>query len=370
MFEKKTQSTSAENPASANPTGEKKSWTQVLNDSIPKFTPVKFDFIAKAAGNTKVSPPIEVLKQGNDKYKFCLVGTFSKGHLPYAKVLAFARDVWSSKGLLHVAQKDSHTFLFRFKEVNDMNSILARGTWFIERRPLIIHNWGVNPCVRSHLPLWVKFEKVPDSYWTREGLSWLASSIGHPIGADANTSRLEVLPFAKMCVDYNIGDPLPTELEVEVLDPYTESLITEKVLVSYPSRPLVCSACKSLGHLVGACPKVTRQWVRKEKPEKSANVEVNSNSNNDTAVKDDSHSADNSKIPVPPEIPVSTTDGVWHEVKRKHSSSPGDSIPSVPPPQSTAASSLPIYSALSRTISKSQRKKAKKSGGKGPSIKL
>ncbi|KAL1818313.1 hypothetical protein ACET3Z_013182 [Daucus carota] len=173
VFEKKTQSTSAENPASANPTGEKKSWTQVLNDSIPKFTPVKFDFIAKAAG-----------------------------------------------------------------------------------------------------------------------------------------------------------------------------------------------------HLVGACPKVTRQWVRKEKPEKSANVEVSSNSNNDTAVKDDSHSADNSKIPVPLEIPVSTTDGVWHEVKRKHSSSPGDSIPSVPPPQSTAASSLPIYSALSRTISKSQRKKAKKSGGKGPSIKL
>ncbi|KAL1826578.1 hypothetical protein ACET3Z_004990 [Daucus carota] len=65
----------------------------------------------------------------------------------------------------------------------------------------------------------------------------------------------------------------------------------------------------------------------------------------------------------------------WHEVKRKHSS-PADSKsisnpPAVPPNQlkdgpSIAAGSLPLYSALSRTLSKSQRKKARQSGGKNP----
>ena len=57
-----------------------------------------------------------------------------------------------------------------------------------------------------------------------------------------------------------------------VLDPSTGAKSEEIVLVSYPNKPMVCSACKSLGHLIGACPTATRKWVRKEKPvEKSLN---------------------------------------------------------------------------------------------------
>lgn len=83
----------------------------------------------------------------------------------------------------------------------------------------------MNPCHKTSMPLWVKFENVPDSYWTREGLSWLSSSIGKPLCADSNTSRLEVLPFAKLCVEYEIGNSLPTCLDVEVLDPVSEKIL-------------------------------------------------------------------------------------------------------------------------------------------------
>lgn len=120
----------------------KKSWTQVVNESLPTVHPIQFDHIQLPVGVTKISPPVEVLKHGNDKFKNCLVGTFSKGILSYAKVLEFAQKTWGHKGLLHVSQKDSHTFLFRFKESNNINGILARGTWFVERRPLILHPWG------------------------------------------------------------------------------------------------------------------------------------------------------------------------------------------------------------------------------------
>lgn len=360
----------------------KKSWSQVVNDASPQFTPVKFDFIQLPPGNTLVSPPMEVLKQGNEKFKNCLVGTFSKGFLPFAKVTEFARKAWGPKGLIHVSQKDSHNFLFKFSEVNDVNSILARGTWFVERRPLLLHRWGTNPCQKSTTPLWVKFENIPDSYWTREGLSWLASCIGKPLCADTNTSRLEVLPFAKLCVEYNIGNELPTSLDVEVLDPVSEKIMVEKVLVSYPAKPLICNACKSLGHLVGACPKVTRQWVRKDSPDKLEQPQHSSEINKKDQVHPVLVETKELVGDAQPEAAVVSTTAVqddsdWHQVKRKNSAGfsssghPHSNHDTAAPPvvKATPADTMPIYSALSRTLSKNQRKKAKKSGGKSPPFK-
>ncbi|KAL1815701.1 hypothetical protein ACET3Z_018275 [Daucus carota] len=69
------------------------------------------------------------------------------------------------------------------------------------------------------------------------------------------------------------------------------------------------------------------------------------------------------------------TEEQWHEVKRKHSSptelKSNTGVPDIPPIKlkegpSIAAGSLPLYAALSRTLSKSQRKKARQSGGKNP----
>lgn len=57
---------------------------------------------------------------------------------------------------------------------------------------------------------------------------------------------------------------MPTKIEARVLDPITEERHIETIDVSYPFKPLVCTACKSLGHLVGACPNVTRKWVKKQ----------------------------------------------------------------------------------------------------------
>lgn len=92
----------------------------------------------------------------------------------------------------------------------------------------------------------------------------MASAIGEPIGADELTSKLEILPFAKLCVEYKVGNDLPDKIEVETLIPGTDIKKVETVSVQYPFKPLVCSACKSLGHIVGACPFATRSWVMKE----------------------------------------------------------------------------------------------------------
>lgn len=150
------------------------------------------------------------------------------------------------------------------------NAALSRGTWYLGKKPMIAHAWGSKVDQKTTIPLWVKYENIPDSYWTREGLSFLGSAIGKPLSADDMTAKLEILPFAKLCVDYKIGEELPSKIEIEVLDPVLQTKHVEEVKVSYPNKPLVCNACKSLGHLVGACPRVTRHWVRRDNPEAEA----------------------------------------------------------------------------------------------------
>lgn len=183
--------------------------------------------------------------------------------MPFSKVLEIAKKSWDSRGLCHVSQKDSHTFLFKFHNETGMNAVLARGTWYFERKPVLLSAWGsdLGEGNASSIPLWVKFKNLPDYYWTREGLSCVASSIGPPICADKTTALLDPVPFAKMCVRYNIGDPLPESIKVAALDVKTMELSNDSFVdieVSYPQRPMVCGGCKMLGHLIGACPSVKR----------------------------------------------------------------------------------------------------------------
>ena len=175
-------------------------WANVLKADIPPA--VSFKYFPLEKGTTFVQPPDEVLKQGNEKFKNCVVGTFSKGTHTFKVVSDFAFQVWKSRGLQSVFQKDSSTFVFRFSSEAGVNEVLSRGTWYISRRPLIVTAWGHKPgsTTITSMPLWCKFSQVPDCYWTEEGLSRLASVIGEPIGADALTSKMELLPFAKMQV--------------------------------------------------------------------------------------------------------------------------------------------------------------------------
>lgn len=241
--------------------GSGKSWSQVVKNAPVATDKVAFKFIPLAEGSDIVSPPDEVLKRGNDKFKNTIVGTFTKGTVPFTKVCEFARNMWEKSGLVHVGQKDNNTFFFRFDNVQTLQSAISQGTWYVLNRPMLVHAWGTSAGSVKSIPIWVQLEQIPDCYWTLEGLSSIVSAIGLPICADHLTNQLEILPFAKLCVMYDVGKELPSSINVSVLDPNTNAKSVEIVKVSYLNRPHICSACNSIGHLVGACPRATRKWV-------------------------------------------------------------------------------------------------------------
>lgn len=359
-----------------------KTWSSVVKNR-GNFDSISFDYCPIPNGGSVVTPPSDVLKKGLEKFKLCLVGVFSKGTLPLSKVVDITRKSWDSKGLCSVSQKDSHTFHFKFSSESDMNAVLARGTWYFERKPLILRGWGADLVSEkdSTMPLWVKFENLPDYYWTREGLSCVASAIGPPICADKTTSQLNPVQFAKMCVRYTVGDPLPEKIKVAALDMKTMDLSpseTIDIAVSYPQRPRVCSGCKQLGHLIGACPIVKRVWVQKPSQEKQSESSVEPNISKGVSVtatvSNQSTEVNTGQKPIPvepvtkPPVVVGSDvaktdveDGAWTTVKGKKSS---------PPKQNPSSSVLnpgqtPIYTALAKSMSKGQLKRARNAAGRG-----
>lgn len=326
-----------------------------------------------------------------DKFKYCLVGEITKGFMPYAKVVEAAHKAWDSMGLCGVAQKSSRKFLFKFQSDMDMNKVLSRGTWYFERKPMVLCAWGSTIGIDTikTIPLWIKISNMPDYYWTCRGLSHIASAIGEPIGADTLTSQLKPLPFAKMCVSYKVGDPLPDKLNVATLDPVAEGKPFSEVSIAYLSKPLFCKGCNSLGHQASACPNVKRFWVEKGKIDVNGTGDGKENgSSESTPVKDDSsdeHSAppvtetpvqnDAGQAPDPcnnavkdtskdanvvcSEAPPISSDEGWETVQSKKNKQGAD-------PPVDAKPHLPIFNSLSRTFSKNKGKRTRRSGGRTP----
>lgn len=87
-------------------------WAKVV---FSKETEVLFYYIPMPEGAKVLSPPDGVLRKGNEKFKLCVIGTFSKGTRPFSVVKRFAQRFWEQKGLCVVYQKEDRVFFSDLK---------------------------------------------------------------------------------------------------------------------------------------------------------------------------------------------------------------------------------------------------------------
>lgn len=76
---------------------------------------------------------------------------------------------------MSVSRRNANTYVFKFNSVLDKSAILAKGTWYLKSRPMVVRGWGSivsNEPVKS-VPIWIKLTNAPDTYWMREGLGIL-----------------------------------------------------------------------------------------------------------------------------------------------------------------------------------------------------
>ncbi|XP_019236661.1 PREDICTED: uncharacterized protein LOC109216895 [Nicotiana attenuata] len=98
--------------------------------------------------------------------------------------------------------------------------------------------------VLKTIPLWIQLPKLPLSCWEDDSLSRIGSTLGIPIYADACTTRVERISYARILVEMDVTKPLPKQIKVE--DPNRREFEQE---VWYDWLPQYCTKCLQLGHI-------------------------------------------------------------------------------------------------------------------------
>lgn len=99
----------------------------------------------------------------------------------------------------------------------------------------------------SSISAWIKFHKLPLECWIEVGLSHIASTVGKPIHVDKATHKKQRLDYARICIELEVGNDLPTEV---VIKSNGELVVVEMEHQWLPSQ---CTKCKVFRHTMKSC---------------------------------------------------------------------------------------------------------------------
>ncbi|GKB86190.1 putative reverse transcriptase domain-containing protein [Tanacetum coccineum] len=92
-------------------------------------------------------------------------------------------------------------FFFQFSSMDDSDSMLENGPWFIRNNLFILKKW--NPDVNfikedvGNVPVWVKLHGVPVTAFSKDGLSAIATKLSTPLMLDSYTSDMCIQSWGK-----------------------------------------------------------------------------------------------------------------------------------------------------------------------------
>ncbi|GAV63882.1 DUF4283 domain-containing protein/zf-CCHC_4 domain-containing protein, partial [Cephalotus follicularis] len=187
-------------------------------------------------------------------WEHALVAFLVGKRLPVENVKEILQKEWGQVGSFSVHVAGDGVFLVKFDNGQARDWVLDNGPWDIWGYHLALRKWskGISLSLEDckSIPVWVKLSKVPVQYWTKLGLSYIASVLGRPLYMDSNTVNRFALSYTRVCVDMLASSSFPKSILLELDDGTTTNIEVE-----YPWKPLACTLCKVFDHSNKNCPK-------------------------------------------------------------------------------------------------------------------
>ncbi|KAJ4830065.1 hypothetical protein Tsubulata_009273 [Turnera subulata] len=210
----------------------KGTWAQVAKD-FSFFQPLDYVEPSFDSTNSVLKIPDTVLELGRKKYALCLVGQFLGNAPKFGLIHVMANKLWGKHGPVGVSPYKTDLFLFQFPNEASLSRALY-SSWHIGGTPLFLHKWDSKvqklEFTASRLPVWVQLSQVPLELQTREGISYLASTVGKPLHMDQDCSKL-LRSRINVCMEIDFSKSLIHDLTVIVNDEPCS------IGISYPWKP-------------------------------------------------------------------------------------------------------------------------------------
>ncbi|XP_039056026.1 uncharacterized protein LOC120198847 [Hibiscus syriacus] len=218
-----------------------------------------------------VKPPVAVIDEGIAEWRYAVVGQFIGVAPNFGSMQKTIEILWGKASAVKVSFAGPNLYVFSFSNASIRDWVLDNGPWHIQNKPLLLRKWEPNLQKLNlnlmSIPIWVQLYNVPLELFSRNGLSYIASVVGHPLYMDSITASKQRLEYAKVCVEIGVDTVIPEIIHVALKDGSIA-----KIRVYVPWLPKVCSHCKIFGHFSSACSenhkvplkgKDTQIWRRK-----------------------------------------------------------------------------------------------------------
>lgn len=215
-----------------------------------------------------VNLPDEALDAMDPKWNDCLVGFLVGGKkFPFGLVEQSLRRVWGSRVGEIFADDQGFVFL-QIPDPGYRRKILEGVPVTVARVPLILRQW--KPLMelkkenQSAIPVWIRLRNLPIECWTVPAMGAIASSVGKPLYADQRTDQMQMLSYARICVEITPDKPRVKKAKV------TLKGVSRVVSIEYEWLPAACLDCNAFGHNCRAPPQEQRASGRNPNPKQAA----------------------------------------------------------------------------------------------------
>ncbi|CAN6841999.1 unnamed protein product [Brassica oleracea] len=226
-------------------------------------------------GTPQVTIPSKVLKLGPENNEEYIIGQFHRWSSPPGGLIhAVLNRLWGRECKISCRKLGDSSFLFHIPHENTRKWVVQRGVWHIDDCLLFVAPWSpvnsLNTPEISTLPVWVTLKNIPDSCFSRLGISHIASGLGEPMLTHKPRLDPTNMGEAKILVEVELDKPFPKHI---ALDDKQGNIFF--VDVEYAWIHSACGRCGALGHKEKRCllpPKPLEVQTAKEAP--SANEEI------------------------------------------------------------------------------------------------
>lgn len=157
------------------------------------------------------------------------------------------KAMWRPKGHIETIDIGRIVFLFCFSKLDDLETTLFGGPWFILDHELMLTtckpNFRPSMNLFSKLIVWNRFPELPVEYFNKEALFNIAKVVGKPIRVNYVTNSVSKGQYARVCVEINLCEKLTTSVWVG----------SEWQQTQYENLHYLCFSCGKIAHLSDTC---------------------------------------------------------------------------------------------------------------------